>query len=66
MGESMKHPASGAVDSGLILSRVKLMTLILVFTAHLLDVGIKGTWWIKSPQVDLLCSWKKHLRNFPS
>ena len=36
-GRVVKASASGAVDSGLIASRVKLMTLKLVFTAALLD-----------------------------
>ena len=34
----VRASASGAVDSGLISSRVKPMTLKLVFTASLLDV----------------------------
>ena len=37
-GRVVKASASGAVDSGLSLSRVKPMTLKLVFTAFLLDV----------------------------
>ena len=36
-GQVDKVSASGAVDSGLILSRVKRMTLKLLFTAFLLD-----------------------------
>ena len=35
-GQVVRASASGAVDSGLILSRVKTMTLKLVFTASLL------------------------------
>ena len=38
----LKASALGAVDSGLIPSRVKLITLKLVFTASLLDVQQKG------------------------
>ena len=38
MAEWYRASASGAVDSGLIPSRVKPMTLKLVFTASLLDV----------------------------
>ena len=36
-GRMVRTSASGAVDSGLIPSRVKPMTLKLVFTASLLD-----------------------------
>ena len=36
-GRVIRAFASGAVDEGLIPSRVKLMTLKLVFTASLLD-----------------------------
>ena len=42
----VRATASGAVDLGLISSRVKPTTFKLVFTAFLLDaVGIKGTVW---------------------
>ena len=37
-GRVVRASASGAVDSGFIPSRVKSMTLKLVFTASLLDV----------------------------
>ena len=37
-GGVVRTSASGAVDSGLLPSRVKPMTLKLVFTASLLDV----------------------------
>ena len=57
--------ASGAVDSGLISSRVKPMTLKLVFTAPCLTLSIEGTVWSTSRQVYLLCRWKKHLAGFP-
>ena len=36
-GQVVRASASGAIDSGLIPSRVKLMTLKLVSTASLLD-----------------------------
>ena len=53
--------ASGAVDSGLILSRVKPMTLILVFTASLLDAQHHRD----SVENKLASRWEKHLAEFP-
>ena len=51
---------------GLIPSRVKPMTLKLVFTASLLDAQhFKGTVWRTSRQVYLLCRWERHLAGFP-
>ena len=56
---------SRAVDTGLIPSRVKSMTLKLIFTASLLMLSIKGTVWRTSRQVYLLCRWEKLLMGFP-
>ena len=50
--------ASRAVDLGLIPSRVKPMTLKLVFTASCLTLSNKGTVWRTSRQVYLLCRGK--------
>ena len=49
--------ASGAADLGLIPSRIKPVTLKLVFTAFVLDAQryCKGAVWRTSRQVYLLC-----------
>ena len=57
--------ASGAVDSGLIPSRVKPMTLKLVFTSSLLDAQHESTVWRTSRHVYLLGRWERHLAGFP-
>ena len=47
----IRASASGAVDSGLIPSRVKPMTLKLVFTVFCLTLSIKGTdRWLATPK----------------
>ena len=60
----VRASASGAVDFGLIPSRVKPVTLKLVVTAFLFDVQRKGTVWRTSRQLYLLCRWEKHLTGF--
>ena len=50
-GQVVRASGSGAVDSGRIPSRVKPMTVILVFTASLLDAQHSGTAWRTSRQV---------------
>ena len=62
-GQVVRASASGAVDSGLIPSRIKPMTLKLVFTASLLDAH--RTVWRTSRQVYLSCRWERHLTGFP-
>ena len=64
-GRVVRTSVSGAVDSGLILSRIKPMTLKLAFTACLLDAPMKGTVWRTSRQVYLLCRWERHRAGFP-
>ena len=51
--------ASEVADLGLILSRVKPMTLKLTFTASLLAPSIKGTVWNTSRQM-YLYRWKRY------
>ena len=57
--------SSEAIDLGLIPSRVKPLTLKLVFTASYLTFGIKETVWRTSRQVYLLYRWKGTLRDSP-
>ena len=64
-GRVIKASSSGAVDLGLIPSRVKPMALKLVFTASCLTLRVKGIMWRTSLQVYLLCRWKRHLAGFP-
>ena len=64
-GRMVRASAPGGVDLGVIPSRVKPMTLKLVFTASLLDLSINGTEWRTSRQVYLLCRWDRHLAGFP-
>ena len=64
-GRVVKASASGAVYSGVIPSRVKPVTVKLVFTAFLLDAHHKRTVWRTCPQVDLLCRRERHLSGFP-
>ena len=65
MAEWYRASASGSVDWGLIPSRVKPMTLKLVYTASLLDVQhFKGQCG-ESRQVYLLCRWERHFTEFP-
>ena len=55
-GRVVRASASGAVDSGLTPSRVKPMTLKLVFTTSLLDVQHLGrvhTWRFSQPDTKL-------------
>ena len=55
----------GAVTSGLIPSRVKPITLKLVFRASLLDAQhYKGAVLKPSLQVYLLCRWERHIAEF--
>ena len=49
---------------GLIPSRIKPMTLKLVFTAPCLTLSIKETVWRTSRQVYLLCRWERPLAGF--
>ena len=65
MAEWYRASASVAGDSGLIPSRVKPMTLNLLFTASLLDVQQQGAERRTSRQVYSLCCWKRHLAGFP-
>ena len=57
----VRTPASGAVDSGLIPSRVKPMILKLVLRPPCLTLSIKGAVWQTSRQVYLLCRWENRL-----
>ena len=63
----VKASASRAVDWVLIPSRVKPMTLKLVWYSQLLclTLSITGTVWRTSRQVRLLCHWERHLAGFP-
>ena len=61
----VRASASGTVDLGLIPSRVKPMTLKLVFTALGLTLSIKRTVWRTSRQVYLLCHWERRLAESP-
>ena len=60
-----KASVSGASDSGLIPSRVKPMTLKLVFTASLLDAQHQRDSVENKRQVYLLCRWKRYLYGAP-
>ena len=60
----VKAPASRAVDSGLIPSRVKPMNLKLAFTASLFDVQITRTVLKACRQAYLLCDWERHFAGF--
>ena len=64
-GRVNRASASEAVDSCLIPSRVKPMTLKLVFTASRLTLSIKRTAWRTSRKVYLLCRWERHSVGFP-
>ena len=61
----VRASASGAVDSGLIPSRVKPMTLKLACTTLCLTFGIKETVWRTNRTIHLLCRWERHLAGFP-
>ena len=60
----VKEPASRAVDSGLIPSRVKPMNLKLAFTASLFDVQITRAVLRTCRQAYLLCGWARHFARF--
>ena len=60
-----RSSATGAVDSGLIPSRVKPITLKLVLQLPCSTLSIEGTVWRTSRQVYLLYRWKRHLAGFP-
>ena len=64
MAEWYRASVSSAVDSGLIPSRIKPMTLKLVQLTCLMH-SIKGTEWRTSRQVYLLRCWERHLVGFP-
>ena len=65
-GRVVRASASGAVDLGLITSRVKPMTIKLVGYSQLpcLTLSIKGTVRRTSRLVYLLCRWERHLARF--
>ena len=63
-GRVVRASAPGALNLGLISSRVKPMTLKLVFTASWLTLSIKSLVCRTSRQVYLLCRWKRHLAKF--
>ena len=67
MAEWYRASVSRAVDSGLIPSRVKPMTLKKNWYSQLpcLTLSIKGTVWRTSRQVYLLYRWERHLAGFP-
>ena len=64
MAERYGASVSGAVDSSLIPSRVKPMTLNWYSQLPCLTLGIIGTVWRTSRQVYLLCRWERHLAGF--
>ena len=65
-GRVVKAFASGAVDLGLIPSRVITMTLKLLFTASLLDAQHLRDDSVKNkPQAYLLRCWEGHLAGLP-
>ena len=64
-GRVVRASASGAVDSGLILSRIKPMTLKLVSTASLLDAQYLRDSVENKPASLLVVPLRKVLRGIP-
>ena len=64
-GRVVRASASGAVDSGLILSQVKPITLKLVFTASLLDAQHQRDGVENKPASLLVVPLERHLAGFP-
>ena len=66
-GRVVRISASGAADSGLISSRVKSMTLKLIFITSLIEVQHKRVSVRRrtSRQVYQLCHWERHLTELP-
>ena len=62
-GRVVRAPVSGAVDSGLIPSRVKPMT-VKYSRLPCLTLSIKGTVWRTSRASNFLCHWERHLAGF--